>query len=182
MAHGFVLAALGLEIERDISKAEWQRIGLFIARRVDGSAWALGDWLVEGGREGRQWYGGSTYDVAAKLTGYGTAYLSRCYNVSRYFTRSARHATLAWSVHAETMRLEPRLRAPALAAAVHERWGVEEMAGYVNKVLAAQAAAAGLPPPVPNVKRAKYYRAPKVVCPNCKTTFPIKGHKVREEL
>ena len=182
---GYVLEAQGLVVTRALSRSEWADLGRTIVARIEGSTWALGDWLIEGGRNTRQWYGGSTYDKAREITGYSAAHLSNAFRVATEFPKDSRRPTLSWSVHRETMRLKSDLRGPVLTMAMAKRWSADDVCQHVNSltqqakpqiaaVVSRQSAVVG------GVKKPtrEYYSSPKVRCPKCHHEFPIKGHKV----
>lgn len=184
LEHGYVLEAQGLSVTRDLERREWVTCGQDIVQRVEGSTWALGDWLVYGGRSDRNWLGGSTYDKAIAITGYTAAHLSNAFRVSAAFPRDSRRPTLSWSVHRETLRVHPELRGAVLTLAEGKRWGADAVILHVNamitkarepsKVAPAPVLAKGLKKPPTQT----YYASPKVRCPKCNHEFPIKGHKV----
>lgn len=181
---GYVLEAQGLVITRELTRTEWMELGRTIVSRIEGSTWALGDWLIEGGRNTRQWHGGSSYEKASQITGYSKAHLSNAFRVAETFPKDSRRPTLSWSVHRETMRLASDLRGPVLSMAIAKKWSADDVCEHVNKlaheakakqtvVSKASAVAGGTKKPV-----RQYYQSPKVRCPKCKHEFPIKGHKV----
>lgn len=90
---GYAMEALGLRLLKEVTRTEWVVIGQQIRARVEGSAWALGDWLIEGGRDDRNWYGGSTYEKAAQITGYGLVLMCSMTSSADHFFRTAWSST-----------------------------------------------------------------------------------------
>lgn len=177
VGEGFVLESQGLVIVKDVSRQEWEAIGRDLVRRTEASVWALGDWLVYGGRTKRNWLGGSSYEIASKITGYSKTHLSNAYRTSAAFARDDRRPQLSWSVHRESLRLPVELRGEALREAVEHRWSELDMAVYIDQKEAAARRQQAIPSS--RAKRPRqYYESPKVRCPKCQHEFPIKGNKV----
>lgn len=181
LEQGYVIEAQGLLVTRDLSKPEWQVVGQQIVARVEGSVWALGDWLIYGGRTGKNWLGGSTYESAVKITGYTANHLSNAYRTAVAYPKDTRRPTLSWSVHRETLRLHAELRGAVLKKAEEKRWSADDVIQHINQVI--EKAKEKQTVAAPRTKAVKqphrsYYSSPKVRCPNCKHEFPIKGHKV----
>jgi hypothetical protein len=174
MERGYILEAQGLVITGEIDKLRWYEIGREIRARVEGSVWALGDWLIEGGREDRRWTGGSEYEMASQLTGYSKAHLSNAFRVAAAFPQGTRRPTLSWSVHKESLRVNPDDRGELLTKAAHNGWSADDMVLHINKLEAFHKA------PGVSVKQPQrsYYSSPQVRCPECKHEFAIKGNKV----
>jgi hypothetical protein len=181
LEHGYVLEAQGLSVTRDLERREWVTCGQEITRRVEGSTWALGDWLIYGGRTGRNWLGGSTYEKAVEITGYTAAHLSNVFRVAVAYPPDTRLPTLSWSVHREATRAPAELRAALLKKAEEKRWTADDVIQHINSLIEkSRVKAATVVPLKARTKKPHrtYYAGPKVRCPKCNHEFTIKGHKV----
>lgn len=176
---GYALEVQGLSVTRELDRTEWINCGKEIVRRVEGSTWALGDWLIYGGRKEKDWLGGSTYERAVEITGYSAAHLSNAFRVATAFPRDTRWPTLSWSVHREATRAPQELRGDILRKAEEMKWGADDVIVYVNKLITV---AKEVDPEVKTKEKKphrSYYSSPKVRCPACNNEFTIKGHKVK---
>lgn len=186
---GYIIDAKGLRLLRPLSRDEGVALGKRIHRRLEGHRWALGDWLVAGGRTEQDWFGGSTYEAAAGITGYTKAHLSNCYRTCIAYPRDVRKAEeLSFHVHLVSLRVADDLRLPLLKRASAEGWSGDDLTRHVNEMEAAEKT----PRASTHAPHATYYASPKVKCPAtvmclrcgavtpCGTEFTIKGHKVQK--
>jgi hypothetical protein len=180
--NGYVIQANGLSILRELSHEEWVVLGRSLRTRLEGSTWAIGDWLVYGGGRttggGSRWTGNS-YKRAAEITGYHQAHLSNLYNVSvtfppDYHTRGI----VSWSCHRETLRAIPELRGEILNLASSKKWSHADVREHLNQTLVVRTQAERTRKIQGRDPRA-YYTPVRVKCPQCEHTFPIKGNKVK---
>jgi hypothetical protein len=175
---GYAIERNGLTLAGPLDFAQWAEIGRAISARIEGSVWALGDWLVEGGRETRGWLGGSSYEKASKITGYSKAHLSNAFRASSAFPRDARHPDLSCSAHREVLRLPEAQRQAVLRKAAERRWSADDVAEHINGLIEDARPADPVKELAIKQPSRVYYQSPEVRCPHCNTTFPIKGHKV----
>lgn len=189
---GYAIEAQRLRIRRTLTRKEWVALGKLVARHVDGGAWALGDWLLEGGRENRNWYGGSTYEIACRITGLSASHLSNAYRTALAYPPDSRYPELSWSTHKIALRVPPELRGRVLKLAIAKQWTSDDVNEHINGLAASQKAE-GVSVRKSNrdyAAKGGGYLARKVRCPNqlqcrkcgtinpCRYEFPIKGHKV----
>ncbi len=183
---GYKILIQGLKFTRILTKGEALTLGRTLVKRRDGASWALGDWLIEGGRTDRQWFGGSTYENAAKITGYGISWLSNLHRVCLTFPPDGRHPELSFSTHKEILRAAEHERPRIIKMAKAKSWSSDDVITYVNSLIPKQKS--------DRVRQKRtvgsYYSSPKVRCPNvvicrecghssaCRHEFSIKGHKV----
>ena len=178
-ADGYVVEAQGLL--RALTRTGWAVLGKRLVARSEGTAWALGDWLVEGARGDRQWTGGK-YAHARRITGYSPEHLSNLFRTASAFPRDSRRPRLSFSIHRETLRVPAELRGELLARAEAGGWTCEDLVRHIQTRLLppARAAAHGRRDAAVSKSR-KYYRSPAVRCPQCGHEFPIRGNKVSQQ-
>lgn len=120
----------GLEFSRELSRDEWITIGQRLAVYVNGTQWAIGDWLVYGAGMGRH---GSKYDDAASITGLGLEYLSQMARLSSEYGLKDRIRGVSWTHHREALRVsDGTLRRQMLAAAAKNRWSRQRLADEID--------------------------------------------------
>lgn len=178
IARGYVVEATGLRLLGNPDKLthmEWVELGRSLRTRADSSAWALGDWLLEGGRTGRAWLGNSSYDKAIEITGYSLSFLSRCYRTANAFPRDGRRLAVSWLVHMETLRAPSDMRQGLLTDAEQGRWTADVMRQHIDALLGGQSAR---PMETRSPLHKAYYKPRKVKCPECGHVFPVQGHKL----
>lgn len=169
----YSFTATALLFERPPTKDEWEVIGRLVAYRHAGTTWALGDWLVEGGRQkithadDGEWFAGGVYTEAARITGYSEEHLSNLYRVSKIFPVEDRDPDLQWGHHRAAAAVSARAERLQLLnlARLHDwtvtRFEQEIASRYPRK----RPIAIGLGPA-------------QVKCPHCTRIFPIQGNKV----
>lgn len=174
--HGYVIDGQGLHLTRELHLDEWRALGVEIARRVEGAAWALGDWLVAGGRRrdrmepDGQWFTGSIYAEALQITGYDRGHLANCYSVSTAYPRGKRFA-LRWSHHREALRVKNEdQRRAVLEQAVAKRWTVQDLSDQLDRIVTPAQTRLTMTPHTRQRDR--------VQCPACAEVFEVRGHKV----
>lgn len=184
LAQGFVLDAYGLKIEDPhLDLAKWKAIGLYVFRRIEHSAWALGDWLVAGGAEGRRWAGEGVYKLAQEITGYSKEHLSNAYRVAMAFPPDGKRQ-LSWAHHKAALQAPAELRASYLTTAAVNGWTAADLNEEIGKRIPSVRRISGGP-------RKNRWKSPQVECPavitcacgrkiKCGNRFPIKGHKVSQ--
>ena len=142
---------------------EWVEEGQHIRRRIEGSTWALGDWL----NRGAEWDRGFKRSMA--ITGYAASTLWNASRVAKAFPIEDRKVNLSFTTHREIMREEdPEARKALLARACDERWTPDDVTRYFqeNRTEARPAPAD------------KTYQHVQVKCPQCAHVFEVRGHKV----
>lgn len=183
---GFVLEDHGLYVTRDLSENEWQNLGTLITRKRNGLTWALGDWLVYGGREeGGRWIG-SGYAHAMQITGYSAPHLSNCFRVSSEFSREQRVGSVSWYIHRLVLALPTRTEQLRwLSEAQEKNWTGADVRARLDTLEAAEqqrVTTAEQPARTrhgrPKTGHANGYQLAQVRCPTCGACFPIRGHRV----
>jgi hypothetical protein len=175
--NGYHFEINGLCIERELTEEEWARLGKRIALRLEGSAWAVGDWLVYGG--GREWLqtgtgypGTSGYKRAIEITGLGYKHLGNCYRVAKAYPQGTRF-DCAWYVHKITLAIsDDAERAALMKRIVEGHWTADDVHEYL----------AALPADMPLkvAARARVAATPRkdtVRCPTCGTEFRASKHR-----
>lgn len=179
---GYVVDEQGLVFTRDVNAAEWASIGGALMRRGSATMWAIGDWLLLGGRDPKVFTqkGLSIYDRASAITGRSVRWLTVVANVALTFPRGQREPRLSWSHHCRIRNLVDSERQRLIARAVAERMTVEDLEVAVTTTIS-QAAAAGIPES--RLRRrtsgaSKTKRATLVECPHCHHQFEARTHRV----
>lgn len=186
---GYIIEAIGLRILRPLDQSELTILGSELAQNYRSrcyeygtACWALGDWLVAGGKQmhinphGRgPTYEGSQYDFAQKVTGFSRPHLSRLYRVAVAFPYDMRRLGLAFNVHEECLRVPEELRGELLTRAEAEDWSQEDMRQHINGIEARAANTRAIP--VQKSLNRNYIHS-HVKCPSCSHVFTIKDHKV----
>jgi hypothetical protein len=95
------LTSQGLQLRRGMSFGEWADVGRRLARIADGSAWALGDWIIYG----QEAYG-RRYQQALEATDLDYKTLRNYACVARRFPQARRLASLSFQHHADVSALE----------------------------------------------------------------------------
>jgi hypothetical protein len=90
----------GLQLRSDMPFSEWKEVGRRLARICDGSAWAMGDWIVYG-----QTAYGRRYIEAVKATDLDYKTLRNYAWVARRFAPSRRRLGLSFQHHAQVAAL-----------------------------------------------------------------------------
>jgi hypothetical protein len=168
-AEGYAITESGLRVFRDLKEPEWEQIGHLLRRRMDGNAWALGDWLVYGGGRhgsGGRWIG-SSYERACAITGYSSSHMSNCYRVASTFPPGRRLYGLSFDHHRSALALVDEIRIVTLQSALEQ--------GLSSQDFGAQCGAAVQRPP-----RAKGYKPVEVECPSCHHRFPARANRAKE--
>lgn len=174
-SQAFVIEAQGLLIlDEDMSEKDWIELGKEITNRREGSTWALGDWLVFGGRQVKnqnqgRWTG-SGYAEAAKITGYDPSHLVNAYKVSKSFPLGTRVEGVKWSLHRIALTLPTIDRSlSVLREAKKMGWIGVQLHEHIRTLLPARAFN----------KPAGQYKHVEVICPSCKHRFAVKGNKAK---
>lgn len=174
----------GLYITRDLSLQEWRDLGVELTSRINGSTWQLGDWLVNGGRKADrlmgngEWFTGSVYDEAARLTGFDKAHLSNCYSVSTAYPRGERFQ-LSWSHHRVALKIkDSEQRRTILQSAQEQHWTYYDLDAYLLTILPKPT-----PPdaPLPTTRAPHLWRPMRVRCPECAHEFEVRKHRIGNE-
>jgi hypothetical protein len=194
VAQGYTIGPLGLRILRELTQTEWALLGKTIRSRIEGAQWALGDWLLYGGRDANRAEGGAPRDAdgqftsngwmgngyarAAEITGYSVAYLSAVYAAANAFPPDNRDPAVCWTIYARLAHRKPDDRVFLLAKAKAERWSVRDLEAYVARQLGdvsftSRSIANRRPDALPHTRKQLH-----VKCPKCDHVFPVKAHRV----
>ena len=95
------MAKQGTLLRRGMTFAEWQDVGRRLARIADGSAWALGDWIIYG-----QEVYGRRYQEALRATDLDYKTLRNYACIARRFPPARRRLSLSLQHHAEVAALD----------------------------------------------------------------------------
>jgi hypothetical protein len=173
-AHGYVFRDTGLHVTRELTRTEWTEAGAAIRSRTEGGHWALGDWLVYGGRTGRNWLG-SSYAHAIRVTGYGLPWLSTAFKVSEAFPPEVRDPQVTWGAYRVLHGVAESLRGDLLRTVRQKRWSAADLQAHLDERHPRTfGAATGRGP-------ARRSQRDRVVCPNCSHVFPIHGNREKKE-
>ena len=93
---------IGLNIQKNISYEDWQKVGGLIVQIYRSSQWWIGDWLNFGENK---W--GEMYSQALESTPYSYRTLATAKWVSNKIEMARRRETLSFSHHKEVAALEP---------------------------------------------------------------------------
>lgn len=127
---GYKVLDAGLLINRELTREEWCDIGHRLTQVHTRTTWAIGDWLVYG--EGRGEYG-SSYVLAAEITGRRFHSLSQAARVSRAFPIAQRSIAVPWSFYREALALiSDSERQRCLMVAAKNRWTRDDLADYLK--------------------------------------------------
>lgn len=134
-AAGYQITARGLVFEQGkwISLETWLGVGRKIAQIINGSTWALGDWIAYGA--GRDSYGKS-YEHAITVTGRTYESLSQAARVSQAFPHHQRSVKVTWSHYREALRLPEVDRLEMLSEAEKEHWSRDRFSQEIERLLA----------------------------------------------
>jgi hypothetical protein len=165
---GYAITERGLVVTRTLTEPEWADLGRSLTRRHEGSCWALGDWLMYGGRQGKggRWIG-SSYRLARRITGYSGSHLSSLHNVAQAYAPA--HRGLApWSLYRDVLPFMLKRRLELLTLARDKGWTSQDLKQHLI----------GLQPPRLAGTRKGPYVPAHVKCPSCAHVFPFKPHRV----
>jgi hypothetical protein len=187
---GYTLDPHGIVVTRELTDEEWRALGAIIVRRHEGATWALGDWLVLGGRHEKTGPHDTPYAEAIMITGYSREYLAKAYTVAKRFPRGTRVVGANWAMHYAVMGLVFNAAVALLETARDEHWTADRLSIEIQHLAAAQAAAdqrridyteALRASATPRSKHFARATPPQVQCPTCKARFTIRGHRVKRQ-
>lgn len=124
---GADLSETALEIPQDLSEERWLELGEGLRRIGHGYQWWIGDWLVAGEKN----YG-STYTVAASVTGIDESNLRIYKHVAHRVEKLIRINFLSWSHHRIVADLPSSKQAYWLNRAVSDSLSVAELSAALK--------------------------------------------------
>lgn len=130
---GYRFTATGLIFDQQLPRREWVAVGEKLAQIINGSTWALGDWVAYGAGRGDY---GESYTTAGLLTGRSYDSLSQAARVSEAFPHNARTVRVPWSHYREALRLPDDDQIPMLQAAAEGRWSRDRFSQEIEQLLA----------------------------------------------
>lgn len=158
---------------------EWIEEGQHIRRRIEGSTWALGDWLNRGG----EWDRG--FKRSQAITGYAASTLWNASRTARAFAPEDRKVNLSFTTHRELLRVDDvGERMALLERACKERWTPDDVVRYLREVRDAEPSVESetstetVAAAAPRTKPPSEYQHVCVKCPKCAHVFEVRGHKV----
>lgn len=159
----------------DLSREEWEKVGLRLGGRSRSTSWWVGDWV----RFGQHRYPGDTYGFASRVTGYDEKTLRNFAYVAGRYDQRRRRETLTWSHHAELARLEADDQDRWLNEAERRRLTVVALRERVrHEQRAAAAAAASINGNSPDDANATD-GASALLCPRCGAPLVLAGGALR---
>ncbi len=132
---GYRFGPFGITFERDLTDPEFLECGQRTASIINGSTWALGDWLVYGLGRGPK---GDMYGQARKLTGRTYDSLVQLTKVAEAFPVGRRTAKVPWSHYREALRLPEGERLAFLERDEAAHWGRDQLSQQIERYLAAK--------------------------------------------
>lgn len=166
--------------KENFTQTEWAEWGRALAARHESSSWAIGDWLLAGGRRdwntNNQWTG-SAFQEAAKITGYEIARLRVYAKTCELFPPDTRCPTLHFTLHWMATSLPPDMRMEGLKRVElgdgdGKPWTVTQFREHINEQMA-------LPEMADVIEARKkagtvVSKGPQtIVCPNCQYVIPV---------
>lgn len=119
---GVIASHTGLDIKRQLSFEEWERLGKVLDSYQKSIMWWIGDWL----QYGEKTYG-ETYAQAIDATGYDYQTTADAKWVAGKIELSRRRESLGWAYHREVAALEPEEQTRWLDEAESHEWTRNEL-------------------------------------------------------
>jgi len=178
-SQGYRYELQGLYFFRELTKDEWQNLGQEIIIRHESSAWALGDWLIAGGRSEiiprmRGEHGAfipsrTVWDEAIKITGYSESTLKQYYRTCLEFPRSRRIPGISFSHHKIIVLhgiIDIKRQKTLLEEAKERKWTTEQLMLTLTHNFPTEIVPKSISP-----------RKPFVECPKCHNIFKASKYK-----
>jgi hypothetical protein len=124
---GVVTTPTSLELPPDLSYDHYERIGGFLGRLRDATAWWIGDWLAFGANAPYS----EKAEQAAEATGRSPRTLTSYLHVAMYVHPSRRRQGLSWTHHRAVSMLPPKEQRSWLKRAEQQRWTSSELKAQI---------------------------------------------------